>query len=239
LSRDPNTQRQQPKKEWRERFGRRLRDQARKLGLTGAEVARRAGIEPKTFNNYVNGIRLPAADELPGIAAALNLSVDELLGLELKSSNYDPDTYHGLHRINNAAHGLIPADLDFIADVALAVSRRRHMEGASTRPERPSLGRLALAYERFLPAIVRKHAPMEIETLLMHADDEYDWLIVSLVFPRGHDRQSLVKALRELAIERLQVHDPELDASASREHQGVVIILRLRLGRTVSRLVIR
>lgn len=51
-----------------------------KLGLPRKEVAEKIGVSLSTYTNYEAGHRKPSIDVLPRIAAALNVSIDELLG---------------------------------------------------------------------------------------------------------------------------------------------------------------
>ncbi|MFL1462597.1 helix-turn-helix domain-containing protein [Roseococcus sp. DSY-14] len=62
-------------------FAQRLRARARHLGLSDAEVARRAGLGQPRYSNYSNGIREPALDVLVAIARALETTPDRLLGV--------------------------------------------------------------------------------------------------------------------------------------------------------------
>jgi transcriptional regulator with XRE-family HTH domain len=57
----------------------RLRQKARELGLSDADVARRAGLSERRYGNYVTGIREPDLATLVKIAAALSASPNQLL----------------------------------------------------------------------------------------------------------------------------------------------------------------
>lgn len=52
-----------------------------RLGLTQDELAKRAGTTIVSISCYERGTRLPTSDILAGIALALNVSSDWLLGL--------------------------------------------------------------------------------------------------------------------------------------------------------------
>ncbi|MBW9114573.1 helix-turn-helix transcriptional regulator [Rhizobium cauense] len=62
-------------------FSTNLKRRAEQLGITNAEVARRAGLSDRRYGNYVNGVREPDLATLVRIATILETSVDELLGL--------------------------------------------------------------------------------------------------------------------------------------------------------------
>lgn len=52
-----------------------------RLGLTQDELAKRAGTTSVSISCYERGTRFPTADILAGIAMALNVSSDWLMGL--------------------------------------------------------------------------------------------------------------------------------------------------------------
>jgi len=62
-----------------ERVRRRLRELRLELGLTLEAVAARAAIDVSTLSRLESGKRRLALDHLPGLAAALGVSADELL----------------------------------------------------------------------------------------------------------------------------------------------------------------
>ena len=62
------------------RVRRRLRELRTERGLTLAQVAARASIDLSTLSRLEAGKRRLALDHLPGLAAALGVSADELLG---------------------------------------------------------------------------------------------------------------------------------------------------------------
>lgn len=62
------------------RVRRRLRELRTERGLTLTDVAERANIDVSTLSRLESGKRRLALDHLPGLAAALGVTVDELLG---------------------------------------------------------------------------------------------------------------------------------------------------------------
>ena len=63
-------------------LGERLKNRARELGLSDAEVARRVGLSQARYNHYTNDVHEPDLSTLVRIAAALGIQADHLLGLE-------------------------------------------------------------------------------------------------------------------------------------------------------------
>jgi transcriptional regulator with XRE-family HTH domain len=62
------------------RARRRLRELRKERGLTLQEVGERASIDVSTLSRLESGKRRLALDHIPGLAAALGVSTDELLG---------------------------------------------------------------------------------------------------------------------------------------------------------------
>lgn len=63
-----------------EPFATNLRLRAEQLGISNAEVARRAGLSDRRYGNYVSGRREPDLSTLVRIASVLAITVDELVG---------------------------------------------------------------------------------------------------------------------------------------------------------------
>jgi transcriptional regulator with XRE-family HTH domain len=63
-----------------EPFATNLRRRAEQLGISNAEVARRAGLSDRRYGNYVSGTREPDLTTLVRIATVLAITVDELVG---------------------------------------------------------------------------------------------------------------------------------------------------------------
>jgi len=65
----------------REIFPKRLKEARRRRGLTQTTLGRRTHIPISSIEKFETGARLPSADSLRVIAAALNVSSDYLLGV--------------------------------------------------------------------------------------------------------------------------------------------------------------
>ena len=62
-----------------EMFAKRLRERARQLELSDAEVARRAGLSERRYGHYVRGTREPDLQTLLRICAALDVTPNDVL----------------------------------------------------------------------------------------------------------------------------------------------------------------
>jgi len=63
-------------------LGEQLRKRAKELDLTGAEVARRAGLIPRRYGNDVTGDREPDLQTLVRICRVLTTTPDQVLGFD-------------------------------------------------------------------------------------------------------------------------------------------------------------
>jgi len=86
-------------------FSDRLRQQARTLQLSDAEVARRAGLSERRYGNYVAGVREPDLGTLIKIARALSTTPNVLLGVDDMPRRPDERGRH-LARLLSAAECL-------------------------------------------------------------------------------------------------------------------------------------
>lgn len=62
-------------------FGEQLRQRAKELDLSDAEVARRAGLTARRYGHYVTGTREPDLQTLVRICTVLDTTPDRMLGL--------------------------------------------------------------------------------------------------------------------------------------------------------------
>ena len=65
-----------------ERLANSLKDRRSALGLTQAELALRIGVSRKTINTVENGVFVPSTTLAIKLAAALNVSVEQLFWIE-------------------------------------------------------------------------------------------------------------------------------------------------------------
>jgi transcriptional regulator with XRE-family HTH domain len=92
-----------------ERFAKRLRERARELELSDAEVARRAGLAERRYGHYVRGVREPDFETLLRICAALDVTPNDLL---IASEREKPDDRERwLSRLSATARKLETDDL--------------------------------------------------------------------------------------------------------------------------------
>ena len=63
-------------------LGEQLRRRAKELDLTDAEVARRAGLSPRRYGNYVTGDREPDLRTFVRICKVLATTPDQVLGFD-------------------------------------------------------------------------------------------------------------------------------------------------------------
>lgn len=72
-----------------ELFAANLRKRAEELGISNAEVARRAGLSERRYGNYVSGRREPDLATLVRIASVLATTPNELLANDNSASTSD------------------------------------------------------------------------------------------------------------------------------------------------------
>jgi transcriptional regulator with XRE-family HTH domain len=108
-----------------EPFATNLRRRAEKLGISNAEVARRADLSDRRYGNYVSGRREPDLATLIRIARVLGVSVDELVASSLDERKGTAEELLQ-ERINVALRALGYDDLQRLTVMveALAMTRR-------------------------------------------------------------------------------------------------------------------
>ncbi len=103
-----------------EGLGDRLRGRARELGMSDAEVARKAGLTQARYSNYVHDRHEPDLDAFARICTALGVSAGKLLG---QSAD---DTLAALRdRVGSAMLALDEDSLRVLAVVADGLVARR------------------------------------------------------------------------------------------------------------------
>jgi len=101
-------------------LGEQLRRRARELDLTDAEVARRAGLSPRRYGNYVTGDREPDLQTLARICKVLTTTPNQLLGFDdVKSAKKKSERDRLIDKL------VATAELLSDAQLKLAI---RHME---------------------------------------------------------------------------------------------------------------
>lgn len=112
-----------------ESFAKRLRERARGLELSDAEVARRAGLSERRYGHYVRGTREPDFATLLRICAVLNATPNDLLLPTPTSAHLGKDRW--LTRLAAAGRRLAADDVKLaVRQVEVLVEHRR--------PTRPS-----------------------------------------------------------------------------------------------------
>ncbi|WP_327211532.1 helix-turn-helix transcriptional regulator [Rhizobium ruizarguesonis] len=100
-----------------------LRKQARLLGLSNAEVARRAGLTDRRYGNYVTGDREPDLATLLRISDTLQTTPNDLLGVQQAGQQ---DAKEGqLRRLSEIAGAMKPGDLQLLIIQAEAIVAAR------------------------------------------------------------------------------------------------------------------
>lgn len=101
-------------------FAQNLRNRAEQLGISNAEVARRAGLSERRYGNYVSGRREPDLATLVRISQVLETTPDALLGFDLPT---DKDALRS--KINSAISTMSKSDKEVVAACAEAIVRLR------------------------------------------------------------------------------------------------------------------
>src|ERR1700736_6507072 len=107
-------------------FAQRIRERARELGLSDAEVARRAGLSERRYGYYATGEREPNLATLIRICEVLAASPNDLLLSEGKPPQQSSRD-RLLARIVAGASNLSIADLELAVCLIECVSARRRL----------------------------------------------------------------------------------------------------------------
>lgn len=70
-------------------FAQNLKDLREKTGISQRTLAKKLGVQPTDVSAYERGVKLPTAEKLIKIADFFDVSVDKLLGRELRSVKVD------------------------------------------------------------------------------------------------------------------------------------------------------
>lgn len=108
-----------------ELLGKQLRKRARQLGLSDAEVARRADLGERRYGHYVTGTREPNLATLLRICSVLDTTPNKLLGYEKTAPPKDKHARMSA-RLNAAANVLEADDLQVaVKQVEVFVEHRK------------------------------------------------------------------------------------------------------------------
>lgn len=107
-----------------ESFAANLKKRAQELGLSNAEVARRAGLTERRYGNYITGRREPDLATLVRIASVLESTPNMLLSFEVATAKPTPDELLKA-QIASAANALTGDDLEVMAVAMQAVASFR------------------------------------------------------------------------------------------------------------------
>src|SRR5580698_8635589 len=109
-------------------FAKRLRERARQLELSDAEVARRAGLAERRYGHYVRGTREPDFKTLLRICTVLDVTPNDLLLADVARRPSAHDRW--LSRLVAAARGLDPDDVKLAARQIEALAEHRNANRA-------------------------------------------------------------------------------------------------------------
>ena len=137
-----------------EGLGNRLRVRAAELGLSGAEVARRAGLTATRYGHYLKDYREPDLATLVRICRVLGLRPDEALGY----GQHDPDTTGVLAKRAAIAAYVDVLDAGSLDLAVLVVQAIAATTGLRSTPPMPA----AAAAPAKRPGIGKEAAPKDI-----------------------------------------------------------------------------
>lgn len=98
-----------------------LKDRAGELGLSNAEVARRADLLERRYGNYIAGVREPDLATLVRIAEVLETTTDALLGVGKTRKVTDKDRL--IDQLTSAARTLNKSELELVIKQVNALTR--------------------------------------------------------------------------------------------------------------------
>ena len=106
-------------------FSNRLREKAKQLGISNAEVARRVGLDERRYAHYASGRREPDLATLVRIAETLGTTPSWLLGVSMRGKDI---TSSLIERFENAATGMPVDELELCIIQAEALAARRQTD---------------------------------------------------------------------------------------------------------------
>jgi transcriptional regulator with XRE-family HTH domain len=106
-------------------YARNLRRRARELGLSDAEIARRAGLTERRYGHYVAGTREPDLATLVRICEVLAATPNDLLLATPEAAGELTQRERGVAQINAAVAVLDDERVSLAADLVQAVAAHR------------------------------------------------------------------------------------------------------------------
>lgn len=105
-------------------FSQRLRQRAKALGISNAEVARRAGLDERRYAHYISGRNEPNLSTILKVADVLGTTPNWLLGVD-EIADTDPEKAALIDRFTNAARLLPTREVEMLLIQAEAVAKQR------------------------------------------------------------------------------------------------------------------
>lgn len=121
-----------------EGIGYRLKSRAAELGMSGAEVARRAGLTPARYGHYVSDYREPDLATLVRICRVLALRPDLLLGYDLPAAEFD-ELESERRRLMELSEAMSKQSLDLAVAIMQAVLDTQKAEDGSVADQQSKL----------------------------------------------------------------------------------------------------
>jgi transcriptional regulator with XRE-family HTH domain len=175
----------------------RLRARITKLGLSGAEVARRAGISPRMFSYYLTGQRVPKLLEFRALGTALEMTLEELLG-DKRELYRDEPAHHAHRRILMACQRLGSGQIETIADMTeyIEAKHQNAVWKAASHPLR-HLHEIAILHERLIPKFIKRFELEEMGTR-MEINGRIMAFFVTASFPTDAKFDHLKRVIEEM-----------------------------------------
>ena len=125
-----------------ETFAKRIRQRADELGLSLAQVARKADVSERSFSHYAAERSEPDLAALARVAKALGVTADYLIGLtDDRPPSPDDAAEAARQRIAATAAILDTAALEYADRVLLGLLELERIHGAAGPPKRPKAKR--------------------------------------------------------------------------------------------------
>ena len=197
-------------------LGQRLRSHGETLGLTGAEIARRASISARQYSTYLTGASTPDPFVLQTICAVLGIPMDDLLtpDLVLVQAGRRIEQAHPIAR-RDLVHALHLLEVHEVRSLKLLADfmrrTREHQAKRYSKALTPALEKLAIAYEFLVPALIRHHAPAKIETMAFQLATPNFRLGIDLLWRSKQDVAATEASFRRLAAEHIGASGREIE----------------------------